>query len=159
MSLLACAFIPVYKGSLKYPAKCDSYRAIAGSSLILKLFDNVVLLLWHDYLENDSLQFGFKSGASTIQCSWMVQEVASYFLRKGNPCIVTLIDCTKAFDLCKFSTLLFRVLMYIYEHQYAWVRWGDSKSSIFGIVNGTRQGSVLIPTIFAIYIDDLLKEL
>ena len=101
----------------------------------------------------------------------MVQEVASYFLRIGKPCIVTLLNCTKAFDLCKFSTLfeklrkkglppiVIRVLMYIYEHQYAWVRWGDAKSSIFGIVNGTRQGSVLSPTIFAIYIDDLLKEL
>ena len=45
LSLLACAFLPLFKGGLKDPSKTDSYRAIAGASLLLKLFDNVVLLL------------------------------------------------------------------------------------------------------------------
>ena len=36
---------------------------------------------------------------------------------------------------------------------------GDAKSSCFGITNGTRQGSVLCPTFFAVYIDDLLQRL
>ena len=81
LSLLASAFLPLFKGGLKDPANTDSYRAIAGSSLLLKLFDNVILLLWGDHLGSDSLQFGFKAGTSTTQCSWMVNEVASYFLR------------------------------------------------------------------------------
>ena len=33
------------------------------------------------------------------------------------------------------------------------------KSMTFSIVNGTRQGSVLSPVLFSIYLDDLLKEL
>ena len=96
ISLLACAFLPLFKGGLKDPAKTDSYRAIAGASLLLKLFDNVVLLLWGDLLGSDSLQFGFKRNTSTTQCSWMVMEVARYFLNRGSPCIVTLMDCSKA---------------------------------------------------------------
>ena len=36
-SLLSCAFLPLFKGGLKDPANTDSYRAIAGSSLLLKL--------------------------------------------------------------------------------------------------------------------------
>ena len=48
--LLACAFMPLSKGSLKDPADNNSYRAIAGSSIILKLFDKVVLLLWGELL-------------------------------------------------------------------------------------------------------------
>ena len=47
----------------------------------------------------------------------------------------------------------------VYEDQYAWVRWGTSKSSVFSIVNGTRQGSVLSPALFALYVDGLLQEL
>ena len=58
-SVLACAFIPLVKGS-KNPAFTDSYRAIAGSSLFLKLFERCVLLIWGDQLQSDSLQFGFK---------------------------------------------------------------------------------------------------
>ena len=51
LSLLACAFLPLFKGGLKDLSKIDSYRAIAGASLILKLFDNVVLLVWESGLE------------------------------------------------------------------------------------------------------------
>ena len=168
--LLACAFLPLLK-SLKDPAKTDSYRAIAGSSLILKLMDNVILLLWGDLLESDSLQFGFKSKVSTTQCSWLVNEVAMHYIRAGTPVITTLLDCSKAFDKCKFVPLfqklldrnlppvVVRILIFVYSKQEAWVRWGPQKSEIFMISNGTRQGSVLSPTLFAVYLDNLLLEL
>ena len=87
-SLLACAFLPLLKSSLKNPADPGSYRAIAGSSLILKLFDKVVLLLWGHLLCTDPLQFGYKVGTSTTQCSWLVQEVANHFLRMGSHPII-----------------------------------------------------------------------
>ena len=73
-SLLSCAFLPHVK-SLKDPAKTDSYRAIAASSMILKLFDNVILLLWRHLLTSDSLQFGFKENMSTTLCTWLDTEV------------------------------------------------------------------------------------
>ena len=79
LQLLSCAFLPLFKGGLKDPGKSDSYRAIAGSSQLLKLFDYVVILLWGDLLHSDSLQFGFKSGVSTTQCSWLVMEVVGYY--------------------------------------------------------------------------------
>ena len=61
-SLLACAFLPLLKSSLKNPAEVKLYRAIAGSSLILKLLDQVILLLCGHLLQSDSLQFGYKCG-------------------------------------------------------------------------------------------------
>ena len=109
-SLLACAFLPLLKGPLKDPADPGSYRAIAGSSIILKLFDKVVLLLWGHLLCTDPLQFGYKEGTSTTQCSWLVQEVANHYLQLGSHPIVTLLDCSKAFDTCKFSILFTRLL-------------------------------------------------
>ena len=171
LNLLACAFLPLLKNSLKNPADTNSYRAIAGSSLLLKLFDQVILLLWGHLLASDELQFGYKPNYSTSQCSWFVNEVASYFLRKGTPCIVTLLDCTKAFDKCQFDILfkklidrkmpaiVVRVLIFAYEEQQAWVKWGKAKSRCFGIVNGTRQGSVLSPALFSVYMDDLIVQI
>jgi hypothetical protein len=52
-----------------------------------------------------------------------------------------------------------RSLIFVYEQQTAWVRWGNAKSSCFGITNGTHQGSVLSPVFFSVYIDDLLVAL
>ena len=169
--LLACAFMPLLKNALKDPGDTGSYRAIAGSSILLKLFDKVVLLLWGHLLASDSLQFGYKVGTSTTQCSWLVSEVVTYFLQRGSNPIVTLLDCSKAFDTCKFSILfnkllkknvppiVVRALVAVYVNQYAWVKWGGARSSLFGISNGTRQGSILSPALFAVYVDDLLQEL
>ena len=170
-TLFASAFLPLLKNSLKNPADVSSYRAIAGSSLILKLFDQVVLILWGHLLKSDPLQFGYKPGYSTTQCSWFVMETASYFIRKKTPVILTLLDCTMAFDKCRFDILfqklldrklppvVLRVLIYVYEEQYAWVKWGREKSQLFRIQNGTRQGSVLSPSLFSVYMDGLLCQL
>ena len=171
LSLLACAFMPLLKNSLKDPADTNNYRAIAGSSLLLKLFDQCVLVVSGYLLFSDTLQFGYKEGTSTTQCSWMVMEVANHFMRNGSNPIMTLLDCSKAFDMCCFSTLfnkilekgmpavVVRTLIYVYEQQYAWVRWGKARSDVFPIVNGTRQGSVLSPALFAIYMDEILVTL
>ena len=169
--LLCCAFLPLYKGGHKNAAKTDSYRAIAGSSQILKLFDNVILLLWGHLLSSDSLQFGYKCGTSTTQCSWLVREVADYFVQRGTPVIGVTLDCSKAFDKCLFDKLfeklldrhirpiVIRALIYVYEEQEGCVKLLQNKSDPFRIKNGTRQGSVLSPALFSVYIDGLLHDL
>ena len=156
---------------MKDPSDTGSYRAIAGSSLILKVFEKVILLLWGHLLTSDSLQFGFKANTSTSQCTWLVSEIAQHLLRTGSNPIVTVLDCTKAFDLCKFSTLfkrlldtgippiVVRCLMVMYEDQYGWVKWGQAESERFSITNGTRQGAILSPFFWAVYCDLLIKEL
>ena len=98
-------------------------------------------------------------------------EVASYYLRQGTPVIATLLDCSKAFDKCVFSALfsklidrnlppiVVRALVCVHEEQQGCASWSGTRSSTFSITNGTRQGSVLSPTLFSVYLDDLLKEL
>ena len=171
LQILSCAFLPLFKGGLKSPDKFDSYRAIAGASQLLKLFEYVVLILWGDLMSTDSMQFGFKSGVSTTQCSWLVHEVATYFMRRGTAEAACLLECSKAFDKCKFHFLfsklikkgipavVVRALIFIYEEQTCWVKLGNKKSTIFSVSNGTRQGSVLSPLLFSVYLDDLLQKL
>ena len=170
-SLLACSFLPLLKSTLKDPSDPDSYRAIAGSSLILKTFELVVLILWGELLSSDSLQFGYKAKTSTTHCTWLVSEVVQHMLRAGGNPILTVLDCSKAFDKCKFSLLfqrlldkglppvVIRVMVYVYMEQYGWVRWGDSKSRQMSISNGTRQGAILSPIFWAVYADPLLRRL
>ena len=84
---------------------------------------------------------------------------------------MTVLDCSKAFDTCRFSTMFTKLLdtgmppivvrtfMYMYQQQYAWVKWGQSVSTRFGIRNGTRQGSMASPALWSVYLDLLIKEL
>ena len=99
----------------------------------------------------------------------MVTEVASYFLRRGTPWLVTLLDCSKAFDTCQYSvlfqklkkknlpTIVIRALIFVYEEKTAWVSWGAARSDQFRIVKGTRPGSVHSPGFFGVYVDELRK--
>jgi hypothetical protein len=170
-SVLACAFIPLLKGS-KDPGNTDSYRAIAGSSLILKLFERCILLIWGDQLHSDSLQFGFKQRCSTGTATWLVQEVMQHYLRQGSKPVAVVLDCSKAFNLAKFDLLfsrllerglpavVVRVLAFSYQEQKAWIRWGRAcTSDMFDISNGTRQGSVASPAFWSVYLDPLFTEL
>ena len=171
-SVLSCAFVPLLKGQ-KDPGKTDSYRAIASSSLLLKLFELVVLQVWGDRLQSDNIQFGFKRGCGTSSATWLVQEVLQQFLRAGSKPVAVVLDCSKAFDLARFDILferllterrvpaiVVRVLAFSYQEQLAWVRWGRGcTSSTFGIANGTRQGSVASPAFWAVYLDPLFSEL
>ena len=105
--ILCCAFLPLFKGGFKNPAKIDSYRAVAGASQLLKLFEYVILLLLGHLLSSDSLQFGFKEGVSTTQCSWMVYEVCKYYINRGGVVNAHFMDLSKAFDKILFNDTLF----------------------------------------------------
>ena len=117
------------------------------------------------------LQFGFKAETSTTQCSCLVQEVMGHYLRNGTNPIMTVLDCSKAFDTCRFSTffkklldtcmppIVVRAFMQMYQQQYAWVKWGETVSNRFKIGNGTRQGSMASQALWSVYLDLLIKEL
>ena len=63
--LLICALSPIVKDNNGDITSTKNYRAIAVSSLILKVFDLCILLLIGHLLSNDELQYGFQKGCST----------------------------------------------------------------------------------------------
>ena len=54
---------------------------------------------------------------------------------------------------------LIAVLCDWYDKLYAMVRWNVVTSSMFSVKCGVRQGGVLSPWLFNIYVDDLIIEL
>ena len=75
-----------------------------------------------------------------------------------------LLDCSKAFDKSRVDKLFEKLNASncgsgIFQEQEGWFKLGGRRSSSFSITNGTRQGSVLSPLLFSVYLDDLLTEL
>ena len=78
----------------------DNYRAIAISSLLLKIFDWIVLLLHEDKLSTADLQFGFQTDSSTVMCSWIASEVISYYNRNKTNVYCCLLDLKTNSENC-----------------------------------------------------------
>ena len=81
------------------------------------------------------------------------------------------LDASKAFDRVDHSLLfekllnrdlppvIARLLLSWYSSQQLKVRWAKTFSNCFHTTNGVRQGGVLSPILFTVYIDDLLIAL
>ena len=80
LSILSCSFMPLLKSTRKDQTKFDSWRAVAGASQLLNLFEYVLLNIWGGHLESDSLQFRFKPGTSADQCTWLLHAVEEHYL-------------------------------------------------------------------------------
>ena len=81
------------------------------------------------------------------------------------------LDASKAFDRVNHWTLLKKLLLkgvptvlvrnlcFWYRSQELCLQWGKTKSLFFTITNGVRQGGILSPKLFSVYMDDLSKML
>ena len=169
--LLLLTLVPLIKN--KRGNKCDSnnYRAIAISSIIGKLFDTVLLKLQHASLFTDSLQLGFKPNSSTVICTSLLRDTIEYYNENGSDCYLLLLDASKAFDRVEyvrfFRTLsdrnmcpiVLRLLMNMYINQSFQVKWNNIISSQSDVSNGVKQGGCLSPTLFSVYLNELIETL
>ena len=122
-------------------------------------------------MQLDELQFGFQENNSTSLCSWFAFETIDYYIRNGSNVYGVLMDCTKAFDTVMHSKLfeklldlhvpriIVRLLIHMYRTQKAEVRWKQHSSEQFPIRNGVRQGAILSPILFCLYMNDLFALL
>ena len=78
--LLLATLVPIIKNKLGSINSSKNYRSIAISSLMLKLFDRITLLLFESCLDLDDLQYAYQEGASTIVCTWIAIETVDYYL-------------------------------------------------------------------------------
>ena len=168
--LLVSTMVPLIKDKLGDITSSNNYRSIAISSVVLKVFDIVIISLFSDYLRLDDLQFSYQSGVSTSMCTWVAVETISYFLRNGNEVFTCLMDMSKAFDCVQhshlFSKLLeqgmpaivVRYILVTYMHQKANVKWNGEKSRYFTIRNGVKQGAILSAILYCVYTNGLFEE-
>jgi len=61
--------------------------------------------------------------------------------------------------LIERNIIVIRLLIFWYCNQSFCVRWGNTISNYFTVSNGVRQGGILSPFLFNIYMDDLSKIL
>lgn len=117
------------------------------------------------------MQFGFKSGLSSTQCTYVLEELIQRYNNGGSNVYVMLLDASKAFDLVEYVKLftilkereicptVTKLLLTLHLEHLVSVKWLDHLSEPFHVSNGVKQGSIMSPVLFTVYVDILLRRL
>ena len=158
--------IPILKKSTLNPNMVQHYRPVTVSSIHTKL---VELLLLPNVDVNDN-QFGFRQGRGTSMACNLFTDIISYCKHQKSPLYVASLDAEKCFDTVCHISLFVKLIDVLPKFKwlflYNWynglnavIKWSGQYSTKFPITRGTRQGSVLSPYLFNIFINQLLEVL
>ena len=123
------------------------------------------------FLETDNLQFGYKHKHSASHAIYVLRECVNYYTSHGSNVLVSFLDCSKAFDTVSHSGIFLKLIernvplcflnliIYWYLNMKVRVLWRQTFSAYFHVSTGTKQGGVLSPKIFTIYMDELIRRL
>lgn len=169
--MLRCTVMPIPKNNRKSLNDSSNYRGIALNSPLCKLFETIILRKCQETLETSDMQFGYKKGLSTVDCTFIVNEVVQYYLNGGGNVYAMLLDASQAFDKVHYTKMvnillnkgicpvIARIIAYLHINQQMRIRWDGVHSAYFNVSNGVKQGGILSPFLFSIYVDQLLLKL
>ena len=166
-NLISVMLVPVVKNKAGKISSKDNYRPIALASVMSKLIEIIILNRISDLLVTHPNQFGFKKKHGTDQCLYVLKETIDTYRTLNSSVFVCFLDASKAFDRVHHGVLfdklvrrqvpkyIVRLLVYWYANQKLCIKWNNAYSDFFHVSNGVRQGGILSPYLFNVYVDDL----
>ena len=162
--------VPIHKKGSK--AECTNYRTISltahPSKVLLKILQSRLLHYSDDFIEKE--QAGFKKGSSTVDQIFILNQVKEKYLEMNRQIWNVFIDFEKAFDSIDHD-ILWRVCAVIgLPHKYinlikslylnaeCFVRINSNLSDSFKPRRGVRQGCILSPLIFNMFLQHVINE-
>ena len=163
--------IPIIKDSHEDHGDVSNYRGITISPIISKIFEHVLKIVFSHFLSSSPYQFGFKKRSSTIHSLHCLREIVDYYVNNGSRVFCSFLDASKAFDRLVHAGLFIKLMnrnvpKIFLDIIVTWhagllcrVKWDGHVGNWFPILAGVRQGGVLSPDLYNIYVDDLISIL
>ena len=113
-------------------------------------------------------QCGFRAGRSTTDMIFTLRQLQEKAMEQRQPLYVVFVDFSKAFDTVDRQTLwkvleiygcperLVRMIRLFHDGMTGKVSIGGSNSETFNVNHGVKQGCVLAPTLFTLYLGAVL---
>jgi len=166
--------VPIFKKGDQH--KPDNYRGISLLSLVSKCYTSILnkrLVTWAE--ENNKMsdaQAGFRKGYSTIDHIFTLSAIVEKSLgKRGGKLYVCFVDLRKAFDSVRRDLLLeimeknglsskfMNAILSMYKSVVSCVRVGATQTEFFECPVGLRQGCMLSPILFSIFINEIAANI
>ena len=149
----------------------SSFCGTTLSPVLSKVFEHCMLIVFSKYLTTSENQFASKKHIGCPHAIYTLHNVVDYYVSNESTVNLCFLDISKAFDKINHSALMMKLMQRKLPKQviqlfYYWygisnnvVRWGIALSAPYQLTSGVRQGSVISPVLFAIYVGDVLNKL
>jgi len=161
--------VPLHKKGSKEDV--NNYRGITLVSCLSKLFTTVLNnRIENICYENNTIsdaQFGFRKGRSTTDAIFILHSLVQNFLFENKRLYVIFVDMMKCFDTiyrnalwlkmykCGIQGKILRIVRDMYQKVKSCVKSLSSYSDYFSYAVGLRQGEVMSPLLFSLFVEDL----
>jgi hypothetical protein len=162
---------PILKDSNSDARVPMNYRGISLLSCISKIYSSFINRRLTKYLNDNSIlaeeQNGFRADRS---CEDHIYTLSSV-IRNNESVFSSFIDLRQCFDFIDRDMMLYKLLLNkidgkvyrsiksIYKHSVSCIRINNKLTDWFDCKTGVKQGDNLSPTLFSIFINDLVKEI
>ena len=161
----------IHKGGRKSRKEIRNYRPIAVCDTVCKIFCGVLNERLSEVIERNKVmgeeQNGFRKDRRGEDNMFVVNEVIGRARKDGRKKYLAFLDIEKAYDrvdrrmLCKVldevgvSGKIVRIIRSMYENTRAVFSMGDLETGWVSSKRGVRQGCVLSPLLFGLYVEEM----
>ena len=164
--------VPLFKGKGSR-LNVNNYRGISLLSVAGKILSRILLNRLNAEILNvhtPEEQCGFRSGRSTIDLIFAVRQLQEKCREQNQSLYALFVDFTKAFDSVNRAALwtvlgkfgcprkFVNIIKSLHAGMRAQVRTCGTTSSDFEVDTGVKQGCVLAPTLFSLYLTVVCME-
>ena len=166
---------PIPKSSLSDPRVPLNYRGISLLSNISKLFSGILNDRLTKYLDSEKIlvdeQNGFRKARTCLDHIYVLTSIIRNRKAQKLPTFSVFVDMKKAFDWVDRDLLFYKLLqnningrLYesiksLYCNSLSCINVNGNFTPWFTTTYGVRQGDVLSPTLFSMFINDLAIEI
>ena len=150
---------------------CGNHRGISLLSSAGKVLARIMLTRLQHSLEQllPESQCGFRKSRSTIDMIFTLRQLQEKAIEQHKPLFVVFVDFRKAFDMVDRQILwkvlqrygcpqiFLEIIKQFHEGMRATVVAGGKESEPFDVTNGVRQGCVLAPALFSLFLTAVLR--